>query len=342
MSKTMQAAIVREFGKPLIIEETAVPTPGEAQTLVKIAETGVCHTDLHAVSGDWPVKPQPPFIPGHEGVGHVAAVGSGVKHVKEGDRVGVPWLYTACGHCRHCLAGWGTLCEEQKNTGYSVNGSFAEYVIADPDYVGHLPGKVDFVEVAPVLCAGVAVYKGLKVTDTKPGDWVVISGIGGLGHMAVQYAKAMGLNVLAVDVDDSKLQLATVLGAALAVNARTTDPVAFVKKTIRGARGVLVTAVSPKAFEQALNMADRGGTVALNGLPPGDFSLSIFDTVLNGITLRGSIVGTRLDLQEALDFANDGKVKATVEVAKLGNINGVFDRMRAGKMDGRIVLKMIN
>jgi len=342
MSKTMQAAIVREFGKPLIIEETAVPTPGEGQILVKIAATGVCHTDLHAVSGDWPVKPQPPFIPGHEGVGHVAAVGSGVKHVKEGDRVGVPWLYTACGHCRHCLAGWETLCEEQKNTGYSVNGSFAEYVIADPDYVGHLPGKVDFVEVAPVLCAGVTVYKGLKVTDTKPGDWVVISGIGGLGHMAVQYAKAMGLNVLAVDVDDSKLQLAKRLGAALAVNARTTDPVAFVKKTIRGARGVLVTAVSPKAFEQALNMADRGGTVALNGLPPGDFSLSIFDTVLNGITVRGSIVGTRLDLQEALDFANDGKVKATVEVDKLGNINGVFDRMRAGKIDGRIVLNMSN
>jgi propanol-preferring alcohol dehydrogenase len=342
MSKTMQAAVVREFGKPLIIEETAIPTPGPGQILVKIAAAGVCHTDLHAANGDWPVKPQPPFIPGHEGVGHVAAVGSSVKHVKEGDRVGVPWLYTACGHCRHCLAGWETLCKDQKNTGYSVNGSFAEYVIADPDYVGHLPGKVDFVEVAPVLCAGVTVYKGLKVTDTKPGDWVVISGIGGLGHMAVQYAKAMGLNVLAVDVDDSKLQLAKRLGAALTVNARTTDPVAFVKKTIRGAQGVLVTAVSPKAFEQALNMADRGGTVALNGLPPGDFSLSIFDTVLNGITVRGSIVGTRLDLQEALDFANDGKVKATVEVDKLGNINGVFDRMRAGKIDGRIVLNMSN
>jgi propanol-preferring alcohol dehydrogenase len=342
MSKTMQAAVVREFGKPLVIQEMAIPTPEPGQILVKIAATGVCHTDLHAASGDWPVKPQPPFIPGHEGVGHVAAVGSGVKHVKEGDRVGVPWLYTACSHCRHCLAGWETLCEEQKNTGYSVNGSFAEYAVADPNYVGHLPPKVDFIEIAPILCAGVTVYKGLKVTDTKPGDWVVISGIGGLGHMAVQYARAMGLNVLAVDVDDSKLQLAKRLGAALAVNARTTDPVAYVKKTIGGARGVLVTAVSPKAFEQALNMAGRGGTVALNGLPAGTFSLSIFDTVLNGITVRGSIVGTRLDLQEALDFANDGKVKATVEVDKLRNINGVFERMRAGKIDGRIVLDMSN
>jgi alcohol dehydrogenase, propanol-preferring len=338
MSKTMQAAVVREFGKPLVLQEVDVPTPGPGEILVKVAATGVCHTDLHALDGDWPVKPKPPFIPGHEGVGHVAGVGSGVTYVKEGDRVGVPWLYTACGRCRHCLAGWETLCNEQKNTGYSVNGSFAEYVRADPEYVGHLPAKVDFLEVAPVLCAGVTVYKGLKVTDTKPGDWVVISGIGGLGHMAVQYAKAMGRNVLAVDVDDSKLALASRLGAALTVNARTTDPVAFVKRTIGGAQGVLVTAVSPKAFGQALGMSDRGGTVSLVGLPPGDFSLSIFDTVLNGITVRGSIVGTRLDLQEALEFANEGKVKATVEIDKLGNINGVFDRMRAGKIDGRIVL----
>jgi len=340
MSRTMQAAVVREFGKPLVIQEVDIPTPGPGEILVKVAATGVCHTDLHALDGDWPVKPKPPFIPGHEGVGYVAAAGSGVKYVKEGDRVGVPWLYTACGRCRHCLAGWETLCGEQDNTGYSVNGSFAEYVRADPNYVGHLPGKVDFLEVAPVLCAGVTVYKGLKVTDTKPGDWVVISGIGGLGHMAVQYATAMGLNVLAVDVDDAKLALASRLGAALTVNARTTDPVAFVKRAIRGAQGVLVTAVSPRAFEQALKMAGRGGTVSLVGLPPGDFRLSIFDTVLNGITVRGSIVGTRLDLQEALEFANEGKVKATVEIEKLANINRVFDRMRAGKIDGRIVLNM--
>ncbi|WP_292279154.1 zinc-dependent alcohol dehydrogenase, partial [Mesorhizobium sp.] len=205
MPKTMKAAVVRQFGKPLVIEEVQVPTPGAGQILVKIAATGVCHTDLHAAEGDWPVKPKPPFIPGHEGVGHVVAVGSGVKHVKEGDRVGVPWLYTACGHCRHCLGGWETLCEEQQNTGYSVNGSFAEYVLADPDYVGHLPGNISFTEIAPILCAGVTVYKGLKVTDTKPGEWVVISGIGGLGHLAVQYAKAMGLNVIAVDIDDAKL-----------------------------------------------------------------------------------------------------------------------------------------
>jgi propanol-preferring alcohol dehydrogenase len=334
----MKAAVVRAFGERLAIEEVPVPTPGAGQILVKIAATGVCHTDLHAAEGDWPVKPKPPFIPGHEGVGHVAAVGAGVKHVREGDRVGVPWLYTACGHCRHCLGGWETLCEEQQNTGYSVNGSFAEYVVADPNYVGHLPDAVPFVEIAPILCAGVTVYKGLKVTDTKPGDWVVISGIGGLGHLAVQYATAMGLNVVAVDIDDAKLALARDLGAAVTINARTEDPVAGVRKQVGGARGVLVTAVSPKAFQQALGMVDRGGTVSLNGLPPGDFPLSIFDTVLNGVTVRGSIVGTRLDLQEALDFAGAGKVKATVATDRLDNINAIFARMHKGDIQGRIVL----
>lgn len=341
MAKTMKAAVVREFGKPLVIEEVPVPTPGPGQIQVAIQASGVCHTDLHAACGDWPVKPQPPFIPGHEGVGYVSAVGAGVRHVKEGDRVGVPWLHSACGHCRHCLGGWETLCVDQQNTGYSVNGGFADYVLADPDYVGHLPAGIPFTEIAPVLCAGVTVYKGLKVTDTKPGDWVVISGIGGLGHMAVQYAVAMGLNVAAVDIDDAKLALARKLGAAVTVNALHEDPgKAIRRETGGGAQGALVTAVSTSAFRQAIDMVGRGGTISLNGLPPGEFGLPIFDVVLEGLTVRGSIVGTRLDLQESLDFAAAGKVRATIETARLEDINGVFERMHAGTIDGRVVLDM--
>ncbi|GAA5071437.1 alcohol dehydrogenase AdhP [Lysobacter panacisoli] len=340
MDRTMKAAVVRAFGKPLVIEEVPVPKPGPGDVLVKIEACGVCHTDLHAAEGDWPVKPSPPFIPGHEGVGHVVAVGAGVSHVKEGDRVGVPWLYSACGYCEHCLGGWETLCEQQRNTGYSVNGGFAQYTLADAGYVGHLPKGIGFVEIAPVLCAGVTVYKGLKMTDTRPGDWVVISGIGGLGHMAVQYAKAMGLNVAAVDVDDDKLDFARRLGATATVNALTTDPAAFLKKEIGGAHGALVTAVSPKAFEQALGMLRRRGTMSLVGLPPGSFPLDIFGIVLNGITVRGSIVGTRLDLQESLEFAAQGKVAATVAAEKLENINDIFARMHKGEIEGRIVLDM--
>ena len=168
MQRTMKAAVVHQLGRPLIVEEVPVPEVGPGQILVKIAASGVCHTDLHAADGDWPVKPKPPFIPGHEGVGHVAAVGAGVRAVKEGDRVGVPWLYTACGLCEHCLTGWESLCTEQRNTGYSVNGGYAEYVLADPNYVGVLPPNVDFVSIAPILCAGVTVYKGLKETRQSP------------------------------------------------------------------------------------------------------------------------------------------------------------------------------
>ena len=340
MNKTMKAAVVRAFDQPLAIEEVAVPRPAAGDVLVKIEACGVCHTDLHAAEGDWPVKPNPPFIPGHEGVGFVAAVGAGVTHVKEGDRVGIPWLYSACGHCEHCLGGWETLCESQQNAGYSVNGSFAEYAVGNADYVGHLPANIGFVEIAPVLCAGVTVYKGLKMTDTQPGDWVVISGIGGLGHMAVQYARAMGLNVAAVDVDDTKLRLAERLGATVTVNALNTDPAAFLKKEIGGAHGALVTAVSPKAFAQATGMLRRGGTMSLVGLPPGDFPLDIFGMVLNGITVRGSIVGSRLDLQESLAFAEQAKVAATVASDRLENINNIFARMHAGQIEGRIVLDM--
>lgn len=336
----MKAAVVRDFGQPLQIEEVEVKRPGKNEILVKVIASGVCHTDLHAVEGDWPVKPKMPLIPGHEGVGYVVAVGEDVKNVKEGDAVGVPWLYSACGCCDYCITGWETLCETQQNGGYSVDGGYAEYVIADARYVGHLPAGVNFVEMAPILCAGVTVYKGLKQTDTKPGDWVAISGVGGLGHLAVQYAKAMGLHVAAVDVSQDKLDLAKKLGAEIVINGKEEDPGKILKKEVGGMHGVLVTAVSPIAFSQGLGMLRRKGTISLNGLPPGAFDLPIFDTVLNAFTIRGSIVGTRKDLQESIEFAHEGKVKATVHTAKLENINDIFDKMKKGQIDGRMVMEI--
>lgn len=338
---TMKAAVVTAFNQPLEIKQVDIPKVTAGKVLVKMIATGVCHTDLHAMHGDWPVKPTVPFIPGHEGVGEVVEIGEGIHHLKVGDKVGVPWLYSACGHCDHCYAGWETLCKEQQNSGYSVNGSFAEYCLADGEYVGVIPEGVDLLEIAPILCAGVTVYKGLKMTEAKTGDWVAISGIGGLGHVAVQYAKTMGFNVVAIDVDDSKLDLAKKLGADVGINALKQDvKEAVMAATGDGCHGVLVTAVSPKAFEQAVQIIRRGGTMVLNGLPPGKFDLSIFEMVLEGITVRGSIVGTRLDLKEALDIAARGKVKAHISVEPLENINDIFDRMEAGKIDGRIVIDM--
>lgn len=338
MLKTMRAAVVEKFGQPLTVREVPVPAPGPGQALVKVVASGVCHTDLHAADGDWPVKPSLPFIPGHEGAGIVVAVGSGVKHLKEGDRVGIVWLHSACGFCEFCLSGWETLCHAQQNSGYSVNGSFAQYALAQADYLARIPEQLSFTEAAPILCAGVTTYKGLKETGARPGEWVVISGVGGLGHVAIQYAKAMGLNVVAVDLGAEKLQLARKLGAEIAIDAATEDPARMIQERIGGAHGVLVTAVSPVAFKQAVGMLRRGGTCVLNGLPPGDFPVSIFDLVLNRYTLRGSIVGTRKDLAEALAFAADGKVKATIEPQPLESINDIFSRLRRGKVNGRVVL----
>jgi alcohol dehydrogenase, propanol-preferring len=340
MTNMMKAALVRELGKPLTIEEVPVPEPGPDQILVRIAATGVCHTDLHAVKGDWPIKPVVPFIPGHEGVGTVVGIGRSVKRVKEGDRVGIPWLHSACGYCPHCRTGWETLCGSQKNTGYSVNGSFAEYALADPNFVGRLPDALEWGPAAPILCAGVTVYKGLKETEVKPGEWIVISGIGGLGHVAVQYAKAMGMHVAAVDIHQEKLELATKFGAEIAINASEVDPGEALQRRMGGAHGALVTAVSPTAFEQAFAMLRSHGTMALVGLPSGKFAMPIFDTVLKRITVRGSIVGTRQDLEEALDFAAGGLVKAHFSWDKLENINAIFERMEKGGIDGRIVLKL--
>jgi len=340
MAKTMRAAVVTAFGEKLVIREVPVPEPGPGEVLVRVAACGVCHTDLHAAMGDWPVKPAPPFIPGHEGVGTVAALGAGVTAVREGDRVGVPWLHTACGGCQYCNTGWETLCGKQQMTGYTVNGGFADYVLADAKFVGHLPDGLEFGAAAPVLCAGVTVYKGLKETEVRPGEWVAVSGIGGLGHMAVQYAKAMGMRCVAVDVADDKLALARALGADLTINAREQNAGVVAQQAVGGVHGVLVTAVSPAAFEQAFDMLRAKGTMAMVGLPPGRFALPIFDTVLKRITVRGSIVGTRQDLAEALAFAGDGKVKTHFSWAKLEDINAVFDRMKAGEIDGRVVLDL--
>jgi propanol-preferring alcohol dehydrogenase len=236
------------------------------------------------------------------------------------------------------LSGWETLCLEQKNSGYSVNGSFAQYAVGQADYLGRLPKDLSCVDAAPILCAGVTTYKGLKETNARPGEWVVISGVGGLGHVAIQYAKAMGLHVAAVDLGPEKMALARKLGAEISIDAKTQDPPTEIQKQIGGAQGVLVTAVSTVAFKQALGMLRRGGTCVLVGLPPGEFPVSIFDVVLNRYTIRGSIVGTRLDLEEALAFAAEGKVSATIETLALESINDVFKRLRTGQVNGRVVL----
>lgn len=341
--RQMHAAVVETFGQPLALREIPVPTPAAGEVLVKVEACGVCHTDLHAAQGDWPALPRLPFVPGHEGIGVVVAVGAGVTSVAEGARVGVPWLCSACGHCEYCLSAWETVCPDAQFGGYTRDGGFAEYMVADARYVAHIPAGLTATAAAPIICAGITTYKGIKVTEARPGQWLAVSGVGGLGHLAVQYGRAMGLQVCAVDVDDEKLAHATRLGAAAVVNVATSDdPVAAVNRaTGGGAHGVLVTAPSLTAFTQAIGMTRRRGTCVLVGLPPGAFPVPLFDVVARCVTIRGSFVGTRQDMAEALAFAARGQVMADIELQPLSAVNDVLTRLTRGEVPSRVVLDMV-
>jgi len=221
----MKAAVVHDFTKPLSLEDVPKPEPGPGEVLVKVETAGLCHTDIHAAHGDWPVKPTPPFIPGHEGVGIVEQVGPGVSTPQVGDRVAMPWLGEACGVCNYCVDGWETLCEKQINTGYGIDGSYAEFATANAAYIAQVPDAVDSLDASVLTCAGVTTYKAVKLSGARPGWLVAIFGIGGLGHLALQYAKISGATVVAVDISDEKLALARELGADHVVNALIEDPV---------------------------------------------------------------------------------------------------------------------
>jgi propanol-preferring alcohol dehydrogenase len=336
----MKVAVVPEFNKPLKLEQRPIPDPGPGQVLVKIEASGLCHTDIHAAHGDWPVKPNPPFVPGHEGVGIVERLGEGVTNLRVGDRVAIPWLGWACGDCEFCTTGWETLCEHQKNSGYSIDGGWGEYALAYASYVGKVPGSIDPFEAAPLACAGVTTYKAVKVSGARSSDLVAVFGVGGLGHLALQYAQIAGAQVVAVDLTDEKLQMATELGASYTVNARSEDPVKFIK-ALGGADAAIATAVSPKAFEQAFGSLRRGGTLVFVGLPADNqVRLPIFETVLNGIKVVGSIVGTRVDLQEVFELHAAGRTKVRYETRRLDDVNEAIREVENAEVEARLVFDL--
>ena len=335
----MKAAIVSSFTSALEIRDVPVPKPGPGQVLIQMQTCGLCHTDIHAARGVWPVKPTPPFTPGHEGIGVVQALGSGVTERQIGDRVAIAWLGRACGACRYCVTGWETLCEQQQNSGYSIDGAFAEYAVADARYVVPVPDAVSSFDAAPLTCAGVTTYKAAKVARIVPAERVAVFGIGGLGHLAIQYARLMGGQVIAIDVDDAKLELATELGADHVINASRVDPVAAVQ-ALGGADVAIALAVRPESFEQAFHSLRRGGRLVCVALPAdGTIAVPIFDTVLNGISVIGSIVGTRQDLVEVFDLHAAGRTRVTAVSRKLDDVNEAIDDVLSGSIPARIVFE---
>ena len=336
----MKAAVVTDFQAPLEIQDLPIPQPGPGEVLVRMETSGLCHTDIHAAHGDWPVKPSPPFIPGHEGVGIVEELGTGVTVRSVGDRVAIAWLGYACGECRHCIGGWETLCESQQNSGYSVDGTFAEYALVPAAFATPVPDAVSSRDAAPLTCAGVTTYKAIKVARVAPAETVAIFGVGGLGHLAVQYARIVGAIVIGVDLEDDKLAMATELGADHVVNAGRVDPVAAIQ-ALGGADVAVVLAASPAVFDQAYRSLRRGGRLVCVALPAGDAALSvpIFDTVINGKTVIGSIVGTRNDLADVFNLHAAGRTKVIAVDRKIDEVNGSIDDVLAGKVPARVVFQ---
>jgi propanol-preferring alcohol dehydrogenase len=327
----VKAAVVRSFDSPLEIEELPIPEPGAGQVLVRIETCGLCHTDIHAARGEWPVKPSPPFIPGHEGVGIIERLGDGPMYgLEPGMRVALPWLGYACGVCRYCNSGRETLCLEQKNMGYALNGGFAEYAIGFARHVVRVPDGIDPADAAPLTCAGVTTYKAVKDSGARPAALVAVFGTGGLGHLAVQYARIAGASVIAVDINPARLESARAVGAEHLVNPLEEDPIAAIQR-LGGADAAISTAVSPQAFEQAYGSLARGGKLVFVGLPADNhIQLPIFETVLGGLDIHGSIVGTRHDLEEVFELHRRGLTTLEYEERPLDDVNHAIEQVLDG------------
>jgi propanol-preferring alcohol dehydrogenase len=338
----MKAAVVTSFGSPLEIQERDIPEPAMGQVLIRMEACGLCHTDIHAAHGDWPVKPSLPLVPGHEGIGIVEKLGAEVTDRTVGERVAIAWLGYACGECRYCIDGRETLCEKQQNSGYSIDGAFAEYAVASAKYVVPVPDGISSIDAAPLSCAGLTTYKALKVAHIMPSEVIGVFGIGGLGHLAVQYAHIMGGSVVAIDIEESKLDLATELGASHVVNAATSDPVTEIAK-LGGLDVALVLAPSQRVFEQAFASLQRGGRLICVSMPAaGVMQFPIFETVIKGISIIGSIVGTRQDLAEVFALHVAGRTRVISEERALQDVNASMAEVLSGAIPARLVFDFVH
>ena len=337
----MKAAVLRALAQPLIHEELPTPEPAADEVLIRVHACGVCHSDLHIALGEWQQLKgitKLPLIPGHEIAGEVAALGADVTGFALGDRVGVPWLHYTCGACEYCQNGMETLCGKQQITGVMVDGGFAEFVKAKASHTARLPDNLSFAEAAPLLCAGLTSYKALHVAQAQAGQRLAVFGVGGLGHLAIQLGKALGLEVGALDVSEEKLALAKECGADWTVNVTADAPHKLIKAHGGGPHIAMVTSGSAAAYDLALRSLKRGGTLAIVGMTPQPISLSTVALVSGEFRIVASAVGTREDLQAVLALAADGKLKCHYETRPLAEINEVFDAMKAGQLTGRVVL----
>ncbi|PKS04915.1 hypothetical protein jhhlp_008280 [Lomentospora prolificans] len=338
------AQVLEKTGGPITYKKIPVQKPGPDEVLINVKYSGVCHTDLHAVMGDWPLDTKLPLVGGHEGAGVVVAKGELVEEIEIGDYAGIKWLNGSCLNCSYCRQALEPLCGKPLLSGYTVDGSFQQYAIAKAAHVARIPKNVSLEAVAPVLCAGITVYKGLKESEARPGQTVAIVGAGGgLGNMAIQYAKAMGLHPIAIDSGDDKAQACKALGAEAFVDfAKTKNLVEDVKAATPdglGPHAVILLAVSEGPFQQAADYVRPYGSIVCIGLPANAYiKAPVFNTVIRMIKIKGSYVGNRQDTEEAIDFFARGLIKAPYKVVGLSELQKVYDMMKEMKVVGRYVV----
>ncbi|WP_237606047.1 alcohol dehydrogenase AdhP [Actinobacillus pleuropneumoniae] len=339
MMKMRAAVVAPQCDGTVEIVERDIPEIKNGEALVEVEYCGVCHTDLHVAAGDYGKKPG--RILGHEGIGIVKSIAPDVTNLKVGDRVSIAWMFESCGSCEYCTTGRETLCRSVKNAGYTVDGGMATHCVVTADYAVKVPDGLDPAQASSITCAGVTTYKGIKVSGVRAGQWIAIYGAGGLGNLAVQYAKKVfGARVIAIDINDDKLAFAKEVGADLTINPLKEDSVQVIQEKVGGAHAAVVTEVSKVAFNAAVSCVRAGGRVVAIGLPPETMDLSIPRIVLDGIEIVGSLVGTRQDLAEAFQFGAEGLVVPLVQLRRLDEANDIFQEMRDGKIQGRMVIDM--
>jgi alcohol dehydrogenase len=333
----MRSAVIQRANTPIVIEDRPVPQPKAGEVLIKVHACGVCHSDLMVLLGHMPFATYP-RVPGHEVAGVVEKVGDGVVWPKVGDRVGMPWLFSACGHCDQCVRGAEILCPFQTVTGVTQDGGFQENMIASALYVAPIPGELSFADSAPLMCAGLTVFNAMRQAGYKPGQKVAVIGLGGLGHLGVLYAKAMGARVAVISNSPDKQEEARELGAEYFVNAKTQKVGDALREWDGGADIILATAPSSEAATGAIPGLAPDGTLVALGVGPGGISASPMDMVGGRRRVMGSPSGGRSDLRATLSFSAHNKVLPRISAFPLEDAGIALDLVHSGKLRGRAVL----
>jgi alcohol dehydrogenase len=335
----MKAAVIRKAGGHVEIEERERPRPGPDEVLIRVHACGVCHGDLMVRDGHFPFA-RYPMVPGHEIAGTVEAVGERVRIPARGTRVGLSALYSSCGACGHCVGADEILCGALQFTGVTQDGGFQEYMVAPAANVAPLPEGLDFAEAAPLMCAGLTVYSGMRHAGFRPGHKVAVIGLGGLGHMAVLFAKAMGGQVAVLSTSADKEKEARGLGAERFIDVKRAKPAEALKEWGGGADLILATAPDAETMAAAIPGLAADGTMMILGAPFAPITVSPFDLIMGRRRLMGSPAGSRKDLRDTLDFAAAHGVRPRVTRASLNDLASSLGEMDKGHMRGRTVVVM--